>query len=112
MASLASSESGGKKVLASGIAVPFREEVQGLIAEFGFQPKLVGFLANDDMGAKKYAEWTGKACTADGIVFELREVAMLDLEEQLHAANDDPTVHGIMIYYPCFGAFLGVCTPG
>ena len=27
-----------------------------------------------------------------------------DLEEALHAASHDPNVHGILIYYPCFGA--------
>jgi len=67
-------------------------------------PLLVGFLANGDVAAKKYAEWTGKACEADGIKFELREVAKEELEDALMAANNDPTVHGIMIYYPCFGA--------
>ena len=96
---------GAVKVSAATVAKPFREEVQQMISKFGFQPKLVGFLANDDMGAKKYAEWTGRACAADGIDFELREVPMLELEERLHEANEDPAVHGIMIYYPCFGAF-------
>jgi hypothetical protein len=28
----------------------------------------------------------------------------MDLEEALNAANHDPNVHGILIYYPCFGA--------
>lgn len=28
----------------------------------------------------------------------------MELEETLHAANKDPLIHGIMIYYPCFGA--------
>ncbi len=70
----------------------------------GVVPLLVGFLANGDVAAKKYAEWTGKACEADGIKFELREVQKEELEGALMAANNDPSVHGIMIYYPCFGA--------
>ena len=49
-------------------------------------------------------QWTGKACEADGIKFEVREVDKMDLESALDAANRDPLVHGIMIYYPCFGA--------
>ena len=28
----------------------------------------------------------------------------MDLEEALAAASQDPNVHGILIYYPCFGA--------
>jgi hypothetical protein len=39
------------------------------------------------------------------------QVDKTDLEEALNAANHDPNVHGILIYYPCFGAapsFYGV----
>ena len=75
-----------------------------------------------------------KACEADGIKFEVRDVDKMDLEGALHDANHgngspkdkrqtqcmhagymssstdsfaipkDPNVHGILIYYPCFGA--------
>jgi 5,10-methylene-tetrahydrofolate dehydrogenase/methenyl tetrahydrofolate cyclohydrolase len=40
-----------------------------------------------------------------GIRYELREVDKEDLLEALECANNDPEVHGILIYYPCFGAF-------
>mmetsp|Transcript_37295 Transcript_37295/g.76447 ORF Transcript_37295/g.76447 Transcript_37295/m.76447 type:complete len:328 (+) Transcript_37295:32-1015(+) len=96
-----------EKVKADEIAAPHREEIRATIAglkEKGVTPLLVGFLAQGDPSAKKYAEWTGKACEADGIKFELREVDKMDLEDALVAANNDPNVHGIMIYYPCFGA--------
>ena len=53
-----------------------------------------------DPAAKMYAEWTGKACRADKIEYELRVVDPMDLEAKLHEANRDPSVHGIMIYYP------------
>jgi methylenetetrahydrofolate dehydrogenase (NAD+) len=82
-----------------------------------------------DPGRRAANQWTGKACESDGIKFELREVDRMDLEvraaaarapalaaarsraltrggggqEALTAANRDPNVHGIMIYYPCFG---------
>ena len=49
-------------------------------------------------------QWTAKACEADGIHFDMREVDKLDLERRLDEAIRDPTVHGIMIYYPCFGS--------
>jgi methylenetetrahydrofolate dehydrogenase (NAD+) len=60
--------------------------------------------ANGDAAARKYAEWTRKACEADGIQFELRECDKVELPQRLAEANEDPAVHGIMIYYPCFGA--------
>jgi methylenetetrahydrofolate dehydrogenase (NAD+) len=66
-------------------------------------PVLVGFLANDDPAAEKYAEWTAKTCQDAGISFELRKVSKHELEEKLIEANQDEKVNGIMIYYPVFG---------
>lgn len=63
----------------------------------------MAFLASDDPFARKYAEWTGKSCREDSINYECREVDRMELEVALHAANRDPTVHGIMIFYPVFG---------
>jgi len=90
---------------AAEIAAPFREDLRRRIASLGgLQPLLVGLLANHDVAAKKYAEWTKRACEADGIKFELRECSANDVETALATANNDPAVHGIIIYYPCFGA--------
>jgi methylenetetrahydrofolate dehydrogenase (NAD+) len=67
-------------------------------------PLLVGLLANNDPSAKQYAEWTGKACRADGLRYELRELSdPIDVEDALNEANNDPKVHGIIVYYPIFG---------
>jgi methylenetetrahydrofolate dehydrogenase (NAD+) len=46
------------------------------------------------------AEWTGRACAEDNIDYELLEVDAMDLEKQIYQANADPSIHGIMIYYP------------
>jgi len=96
---------GSRKVLAEELAKPFRQEVRDAVAALEGQPppKLVGFLANRDPAAKKYATWTGKAFEADGLRFELRQVEELELEHALEAANKDPDIDGIMIYYPVFG---------
>jgi len=96
---------GARKVLADEVAAPFRKEIRETVEKLdgGLGPKLVGFLANGDPAARKYAEWTGKACVADALRFELREVDELQLEEELEKANADPEVDGIMIYYPVFG---------
>lgn len=76
-------------------------------------PLLVGLLANKDPAAKKYAEWTGKACETDGLRYELRELDdPIDVENALIDANNDPRVHGVIVYYPIFGqeeSFSGAC---
>jgi len=96
---------GSRKVLADEVAKPFRQEVREAVAELDGQPapKLVGFLANGDPAAQKYATWTGKAFEADGLRFELRQCEELELEQVLEAANRDPDIDGIMVYYPVFG---------
>jgi len=96
---------GARKVPADEVAAPFRQEIRDAVdrLEGSLGPKLVGFLANGDPAARKYAEWTGKAFTADKLRFELREVDELKLEEELEKANSDPDIDGIMIYYPVFG---------
>jgi len=98
----------GTKIDAGDIAKPFREEVKKRVAqliESGIEaPLLVGLLANQDPAAKKYAEWTGRACRADGLRYELRQLPdPIDVEAALHEANQDPKVHGIIVYYPIFG---------
>ena len=102
---MSSAEAGSsRRIKASEIANPYSENIRRAVKELSFTPKLVGFLANDDPGARQYAEWTGKTCERDGFQFELRRVHKLELEEQLKQANRDPSVNGIMIYYPCFGS--------
>ncbi|RKP27081.1 hypothetical protein SYNPS1DRAFT_32560 [Syncephalis pseudoplumigaleata] len=92
-----------KTVLASSVAAKFTEELKEQVAAHPeHRPLLVGFLANDDPFAVKYAEWTGKTCVETGIQFELRRVDREQLEEAIVAANADPAVHGIIVYYPVF----------
>ncbi|KAH8064814.1 methenyltetrahydrofolate cyclohydrolase [Aureococcus anophagefferens] len=118
-------------IVAEGMREEIRRDVQ-LVP--GVRPRLVGFLcadrrlqsfddardfatncrnrrkpvANKDPAARKYAEWTGRAATKDGIEYELREVEACELGAALHAANKDDTVHGILIYYP--KDVEGLCT--
>ena len=65
------------KIKADDIASVFREEIRNDVESLkakGVHPTLVGFLGTGDVAAKKYSEWTMKACEADGIRFEVREV--------------------------------------
>ncbi|PKY15297.1 NAD(P)-binding protein [Rhizophagus irregularis] len=82
---------------------PYREELKATIKSRGIKPKLVGFLANEDPAAVKYAESTSKTCEETGVTFELRKCDKEQLEDQIVEANEDDSIHGIMIYYPVFG---------
>lgn len=83
--------------------VEIRNQIKEDIKERNIRPRLVGFLANEDPAAKKYSEWTAKTCAETGVDFELRKVNKNELEDKITEANEDQTVHGIMVYYPVFG---------
>jgi methylenetetrahydrofolate dehydrogenase (NAD+) len=85
-----------------------RDELKQNVDKRGVHPRLVGFLANSDPAARKYASWTAKTCAETGIDFELREVSRTELEDRVLEANDDENVHGILIYYPCFTPSMDV----
>jgi len=87
------------------VAQPFIKEIEEATSALSSsaRPKLVGFLANSDPAAAKYAQWTGKTFQRDGMNFELRQVEPDELDRALEEANADTSVHGIMIYYPVFG---------
>jgi methylenetetrahydrofolate dehydrogenase (NAD+) len=70
----------GEKVKADDIAAVFREEIRADVNALkaqGVNPTFVAFLGTGDVAAKKYSEWTMKACESDGIKFEVREVGSL-----------------------------------
>lgn len=92
-----------KVILANNIAKSLLAEVHEGLAKIDRKPCLVGFLASSDPHARTYAEWTRKTCEENGFAFELREVDRETLEDALCAANTDPAVDGIMVYYPIFG---------
>lgn len=92
-----------KTVLSSTVASHFRNQTRKFILETGIKPTLVGFLANQDPAAKKYAEWTERSCRHVGIDFKLEHVDKLNLEKSILKANTDLSVNGIMVYYPVFG---------
>lgn len=84
----------------------YRNHIKKTISARNIQPTLVGFLANDDPAAKKYAEWTAKSCKETGVNFDLIKVDKNALEKNIIEANLDKKVNGIMVYYPIFGNHL------
>ncbi|KIY52309.1 NAD(P)-binding protein [Fistulina hepatica ATCC 64428] len=104
----------GKGILlkADAIAATFREEVKQSLAKCVRPPKLVGILATSSAPSKFYADFTQKQCDTLGFEFELRKTgaaASSDLaegegvEQAIIDANEDDSVHGIMVYFPIFG---------
>lgn len=51
-----------KVVLAGGVAKSIMTEVSDALSQLKKTPLLVGFLANTDPAARKYAEWTDRTC--------------------------------------------------
>ena len=81
----------------------YREQLRVDLKGLGAQLKLVGFLSSENAPSMTYSAYTKNACIDVGIDFELRSVPRLELEKAIDAANQDKSVHGIMVYYPVFG---------
>ncbi|OJJ46109.1 hypothetical protein ASPZODRAFT_133104 [Penicilliopsis zonata CBS 506.65] len=91
-----------KVVLAKNVANRLLAEVDEGVKTLEKPPHLVGFLANNDPAALMYAQWTDKTCQENGFRYSLRQIERDDIEEAILAANADPEVDGIIVYYPIF----------
>lgn len=98
----------GLLLKADPIAAAFCDEVKQSLATCSRPPRLVGILATTSAPSSKYAEFTRKQCEELGVEFVLKKVgaaASPDLgegegvEEAIIEANEDPSIHGIMV---CF----------
>jgi methylenetetrahydrofolate dehydrogenase (NADP+)/methenyltetrahydrofolate cyclohydrolase len=80
-----------------------RDEIREEVAALSRPLTLVGFLSAESGPSVVYANYTRKGCEDVGVTFDLRQVKRLEAEAAVRAANRDPDVHGIMVYYPVFG---------
>ena len=87
----------------SAVAAEFRKTLSKEIAALPTRLHLLGLISGQHGPAQTYAEYTRKGCEEVGVVFDLKNVARLDAEAAVAAANQDPDVHGVLIYYPVFG---------
>lgn len=101
----------GLLLKADSIAVTFRDEVKRSLEQCRIRPKLVGILATSSAPSKNYAEYTKKQCDELGVEFVLIKTGAavspdLDegygVEEAIIEANEDNSVHGIMVQAPSF----------
>ena len=87
----------------SAVATSFRDQLRAELAELPEPLTLVGFRTAEHAPAVTYADWTRRACEQIGIRFDLREVAADRAEAAVREASGDPSVHGILVYYPIGG---------
>jgi methylenetetrahydrofolate dehydrogenase (NAD+) len=96
----------GLLLKADSIAATFRDEVKQSLDQCQIRPKLVGILGTSSAPSKNYAEYTKKQCDDLGVEFALIKTgaaASADLdegygvEEAIIEANEDNSVHGIMV---------------
>lgn len=96
----------GLLLKADSIAAAFRDEVKQSLEQCRIRPKLVGVLATSSAPSKNYAEYTKKQCDDLGVEFVLIKTGAAvspdlgegyGVEEAIIAANEDDSVHGIMV---------------
>ncbi|KAJ2353240.1 Methylenetetrahydrofolate dehydrogenase [NAD(+)] [Coemansia erecta] len=92
-----------KVVLAAEVASNFTAEIRSEVSQKQEKPRLIGFLANDDPYAEKYAQSSSKHLAEAGLEFELRQIPREQLKEAIQEANQDDRVSGILVYYPVYG---------
>lgn len=97
----------------TALSESFRAQLRAELATLPRPLRLVGIIAADAGPSSTYAQYTAIACTEVGVEFELRHATRFDVEDTIRAANEDPAVQGIMVYYPIFGteqdAYLREC---
>lgn len=101
----------GLLLKADSIAVAFRDEVKQTLEQCRIRPKLVGILATSSAPSKNYAEYTKKQCEELGVEFVLIKTGAAvspdlsegdGVEEAIIEANEDNSVHGIMVSFHFF----------
>ena len=102
---------------ADSIAAAFRDEVKQSLEQCRILPKLVGILATSSAPSKNYAEYTRKQCDDLGVEFVLIKTGAAvspdlgegyGVEEAIIEANEDNSVHGIMVMPPFFWQMCGL----
>ncbi|PWJ48156.1 5,10-methylenetetrahydrofolate dehydrogenase (NAD+) [Quadrisphaera granulorum] len=87
----------------SPVAAAFREEVRGHVrhlVEQGRSLRVVGLISQEKGPAATYARYAQRGFEDVGITFELRHTEAAQAEAAVAAANTDPDVDGVFLYYP------------
>lgn len=87
----------------SAIAAPFLEQIRQEVQHLGATIRLVGLLGTDDRASQVYSQYAAQGCEKVGIEYEQRRLVPEEISREVFLLNDDPAVHGVMVYYPIFG---------
>jgi methylenetetrahydrofolate dehydrogenase (NADP+)/methenyltetrahydrofolate cyclohydrolase len=77
-----------------------RREVARLAQQHGRAPRILGLLGQEEGPAATYARYARRGCDAVGIELDVRHVKPGEVEGAIAAANVDPAIDGIFLYYP------------
>jgi len=85
------------------IAAEYLNEVRpevARLAEDGQRLRILGVLGQEKGPAATYARYARRGCEAVGIHLDVRHVEADQVEATIAAANVDPDVDGVFLYYP------------
>lgn len=85
------------------IAAEYRAEIRREVTRLSAgrsQLRVLGLLGQESGPAATYARYARRGCKAVGIELDVRQVAPDQVESTIAAANVDPTVDGVFLYYP------------
>ena len=85
------------------LAKRFRRKLKKEIRQLAHPITLVGLLSNDDIPSFKYADYTQFGCEDVGINFRRLRYPSHRILKAIGDANDDESVHGIIVYYSVLG---------
>lgn len=90
----------------SDIANHYHLQMEGVINRRNYRqkPRILGILAPDadDAASMVYARTLQKACLAVGFDLGLVRNKLADIKTRIEGANEDPSIHGIFVFYPIF----------
>lgn len=86
------------------IAEKYLDELKANVRQLGAIPRIVGYIASDDLPSITYAEATKRVFSEIGFDYDLRQIKRLELEQEILHANENPAIHGIFIYFPVFNS--------
>jgi methylenetetrahydrofolate dehydrogenase (NADP+)/methenyltetrahydrofolate cyclohydrolase len=87
----------------SEIAGPFLDQVEREVKGLGAALRLVGLLGTDDRASQVYSQYAAQGCARVGIRYEQRRLEREEISRAVFDLDQDPSVHGIIVYYPIFG---------
>ena len=103
----------GTNLSIPSVTAPIKALLADQLASLSRPLRIVGLLATRDKGCHQYATLTSKNCSANGILFEKRDISSCrDLEDfkafdqvkqSITEINVDETVDGVIVYFPLFG---------